>query len=97
MDFRYVLLTIVTASRWLCVPLWTWLWFRKSSFATQSMRLSVVAWFLGTDFHDGRYARVHGLTSSLGRILDHGADVLFTLTVVILAISGSAIRGRRGR
>lgn len=80
---EYTILTLITGSRWLCTPLWLLLWRRPPTPAVLLARILVVAWFLVSDFEDGGYARTHDLDSKLGKILDHGADILFTLAVFV--------------
>lgn len=95
MDFA--ILTFVTASRWLCVALWLYLWRKPPTPVVFALRILTVLWFLASDFQDGGYARAHGLESRLGKILDHGADVLFTLAVFVPLVRDAPERSPRRR
>jgi phosphatidylglycerophosphate synthase len=87
-------LTAVTASRWLCTPLWWWLW-RKEGAWIIAARVAILAWFGITDATDGRFARTHGLVTPFGGWLDHLGDWLFAGSVLLLAIADSGGGGRR--
>lgn len=80
---EYTILTLITGSRWLCTPLWLLLWRRPPTPFVLLARILVIGWFVVSDFEDGGYARAHDLDSKLGKILDHGADILFTLAVFV--------------
>lgn len=91
-------LTVVTASRWLCTPLWWWLW-RKQGGGVVAARVAIIAWFGLTDYSDGHFARQHGLVTEWGGWLDHLADWAFALSVILLGMAESrfAHRPRRAR
>jgi phosphatidylglycerophosphate synthase len=63
----------LTATRVVCVPLIAASILLESRLAA----LGVFAWAVATDLADGRLARNRGEASSLGGLLDHGADALF--------------------
>lgn len=89
-------LTVVTASRWLCTPLWWWLW-RKQGGGVVAARVAIIAWFGLTDYCDGTFARQHGLVTEWGGWLDHLADWAFALSVILLGMAESSFGGRRPR
>jgi hypothetical protein len=93
----YLLLTLVTASRWICAGLWLYLWKKEPTPLVLASRILVVAWFLASDFEDGGYARAHGLESRLGKLLDHGADAFFTLAVFVPLVRDVPLGRRRRR
>ena len=82
-------LNALTASRTLvCVPVWLWCWWKRPRWMVLWMVLDG-AWFIGTDWFDGIWAKSRGLTSELGFWLDHGADFFFYGAVVLTLIKGS--------
>ncbi|MBM4016637.1 MAG: CDP-alcohol phosphatidyltransferase family protein [Planctomycetes bacterium] len=87
-------LTAVTASRWLCTPLWWWLW-RKEGAWIIAARVAILAWFGITDATDGRLARTHGLATGWGGWLDHLGDWLFAGSVILLAMAETRAAVRR--
>lgn len=96
MTSLHLVLTAVTASRWLCTPLWWWLW-RKEGALIIAARVAILAWFGITDATDGRLARSHGLVTGWGGWLDHLGDWLFAGSVLLLAMSDSKFSPRARR
>jgi phosphatidylglycerophosphate synthase len=81
-------LNALTASRTLCGLLWLWCWWKRPKWMVAYMA-AAAAWFIGTDWYDGMWARNRGLVSELGYWLDHGADFLFYGALVLAIIRGS--------
>lgn len=74
---------LVTLLRLALTPLFVWTVWRAAQGASGWPAALAYAAIALSDFVDGRIARRLGVASTVGRVLDHGADIAFLLAALV--------------